>query len=84
MESKIKDAATLKEAWEHYKKEMIPACATQQQFQECRRAFFTGAMSCFSLVTASVKDGSSEEEDFQRMQEIFQELKKFVNSVSGN
>jgi hypothetical protein len=47
---------TLGEAWESYRKKVVPPTATSAQVYECRRAFYAGAIAAMTLQIGVIAD----------------------------
>ena len=53
------------DAWKTYERDVVPTEASTIQREECRRAFYAGAMACLSAVYAATDrdhNGSAERE----------------------
>lgn len=69
------------EEWDQYARRVMPADAAENQRQELRRAFYAGAMSCTSLMTAAFISIPSAKEFLRFMHGISKELKSFLGLV---
>lgn len=69
--------------WESYQQKVLPPDAGPVQIQECRRAFYAGARSLFTLLAVGVSPGMDEPtaDDLNMMQEISDELDEFLGAV---
>jgi hypothetical protein len=72
------------EQWNSYRKQVLPADASDVQVTECRRAFYGGAQAFYSTVMGGLGPGSeAEEADFKLMEDLATELKDFSKQVAN-
>ena len=68
--------------WFSYRREVLPRNASVGQVEECRRAFYGGAAAIHSVLMQMLTPGPKvTDEDHRRMQELFDELVEFGESV---
>jgi hypothetical protein len=72
----------LKEAWESFVKNVMPAAAPAIQHQEMRRAFYAGAYSMLVLVTEAAPDSISEDEGVALLEGLAQECAAFHKTLA--
>jgi hypothetical protein len=73
----------IREAWERYRRDVIPEGAGEVQLRETRLAFYGGAQALFATLTGGLSDGSEPTEtDLAMMSELDQELRQFVEALS--
>ena len=68
-------------AWRTYQREVIPRNAPAVQHEECRRAFYAGAVALFSLVMDASADPKSEEEGARVLDQLSQELQAYARAM---
>jgi hypothetical protein len=75
---------TMKELWESYVAEVLPKDAPPIQRQECRRAFYAGAVAVFGLLTNSVgvNDEDPTAEELAAIGGIAEELNVYLDEVT--
>lgn len=66
----------VRKQWISYLAEVMPKDAHQTQVQECRRAFYAGALGC--LIAGNLAEGTD-----QVFDEIWTELKQFNQDVKS-
>jgi len=72
----------LEPEWLSYRKEVIPKDAGGVQIEECRRAFYGGAVALFNAVMTMLDPQvEATEADLQKMQDLQEELAAFGLSV---
>lgn len=71
----------LQEEWQSYRRKVLPAAAPPVQVQECRRAFYAGAMAAFAIYHAIGDDAISEDEGVQILSDLQDELDEFPKLV---
>lgn len=73
----------LREAWESYRKKVVPAGAGEVQVRETQLAFFAGAQAIFSRLVNGLEPGSEPTEaDLMMVSDLDQELRQFVEGIS--
>jgi hypothetical protein len=72
----------LLEAWNSYRAQVIPADASPVQLTECKRAFFAGAGSVWSLYVAAAEK-PPHLPDPQILESIDTELRQFLARVKA-
>lgn len=72
----------IEKLWVGYRDSVIPTDAPHDQFVECKRAFFAGALSLFTAAMGDMFEAGEEptEADMARMAEIEEELLAFGRS----
>ena len=66
------------EAWTSYRRNVIPLAAPPVQIEECRRAFYSGALSLFASIVNNLDAGSeATDKDIGRMQSIHDEIEAY-------
>lgn len=66
------------QAWESYRRDVVPATASAVQVQECRRAFYAGAQGLLTaLLTALDPATEPTERDLRLMDDVHTELLLF-------
>lgn len=73
---------TVKEKWESYLREVVPANAGPVQVEECRRAFYAGAGSLLNI-TSTVIPYMSEDAGVAVLEGLHQELQGFAKTVGS-
>ena len=72
------------EKFSSYRRDVIPSDAPPVQIEECRRAFFAGAVSLYSIVMAGLSPSPGvTDDDMSFMEDIDAELKAFPKSVTN-
>lgn len=73
------------EAFEMYRRDVIPLDAGEIQVTESRRAFYAGAHALFRTLTSHVSPGATNvtDDDLDMMDEINGELEQFNAAVKG-
>ena len=66
--------------WQSYEREVIPKGAPAVQREECRRAFYAGAMACFTLVLEA-SEPADERECERRLQALQDEIKAMPHDL---
>ena len=75
---------TLADQWNSYRKNVLPANASAVQVRECKRAFYGGAFSFYSLVMGGLEDGEEATDvDIEFMESLSEELMEFYRRVRG-
>ena len=69
---------TVKGAWESFEAHVIPADSPLVQVQECRRAFYAGAMAMLSMCESVGETGVSEDEGVRRLEGWRKECERFI------
>lgn len=69
-------------AWRTYQRDVIPPGAPAVQHEECRRAFYAGAMALFGLVTRVGADAVSEEAGAAFVEALNQELQAYGREMA--
>jgi hypothetical protein len=79
VKNRLHNFTTVRAGWETYHREVMPVTAGAVQIQECRRAFYAGAMHLF----AAVLDNSNvpEAEAMQRLKNLQAELAAFPEAI---
>ena len=54
------DLKVIEAAWKHYRQRVLPQGASFVKVEECQRAFYSGALSCFTACLAAI-EGPEEE-----------------------
>jgi hypothetical protein len=67
------------EGWNSYRREVLPAGAPEIQIEECRRAYYSGAMILFTSIMGILDPGTEEatEKDMAQMAAIDDEIKAY-------
>lgn len=74
----------LEAEWLDYRRAVIPANAVGVQVTECRRAFYAGAAAIHAVIMRMLTPGAeATDEDVRKMQELYQELVEFGQSVKA-
>lgn len=68
-------------AWLSYLDEVIPKESPQIQIKECKRAFYAGMISMFSILSGDVVTTVSDDEGVKIMENIFQELNDYKDKI---
>lgn len=78
---------TIQKHWEGYKNLVLPPHASDIQIEECRRAFYAGAISCLNVMDSVGDESISENAGVEIIEGLHQELESFasdlVNQPSG-
>lgn len=70
--------------WESYRKDVLPKCASSVQLQECRRAFYCGALAFQTcLMRCLTPEPEPTQEDVELLEALDQELKEFARKVAN-
>jgi hypothetical protein len=74
---------TIEAEWQSYDLAVVPHNAGSVQHEECRRAFYAGAVACLSTIVDMLDSRSKEptEQDLQKMQVLHDELTAFAQSI---
>jgi hypothetical protein len=73
--------ASIKSEWETYRQEAIPFDAPSIQIQECRRAFYAGVSSLFTILMEDLSD----EDSYMKVESVHVELREFISDMlKGN
>jgi len=68
--------------WLSYRAKVVPAGAGPEQVEECRRAFYAGAVSLFKTVMTMLDpDAEPTEQDIEKMADLQKELMEFGLSI---
>lgn len=67
---------TMQQRWQSYRDDVIPKDASAVQINECRLAFYAGAIAALN-VTLTVAD-MTEEEGFSALESVHTELSEFA------
>ncbi len=71
-------------AWRSYAEQIIPANAPDVQRQECRRAFYAGAVSTFGGIMAMLDPGTEPTDaDLQKMSALQEELDQYARDLES-
>ena len=73
---------TVQEAWEGYKKNVVPATAGATQLAETQQAFYSGAFIMFEFM-ATVSENYDEEQACHILDGVQEEIKMFLLSRAG-
>lgn len=73
-------ASTLLEAWQSFERHVVPAGASAIQREECRRAFYAGAVGLRKLIDDAVEP-LDEAENQARLQALDDELNAFPKDL---
>lgn len=74
----------VKEAFNSYRAEVVPANAGAAQVRETKRAFYSGALIMFQAILASLEPGEDATEgDVKVLEDLDIELKTFLIDVKG-
>lgn len=71
----------MQEQWQSYKREVLPSNAPAVQVQECRRAFYAGALAAFTTYQELGDDSVSEDEGVKVLADLIEELSDFGRFV---
>lgn len=71
----------IQEEWQSYKRQVLPANAPLVQIQECRRAFYSGAVAAFNIYRSLGADEISEDEGVRILSDMDDELCEFPKLV---
>jgi hypothetical protein len=70
------------EGWSSYRKDIIPAGAPEVQIEECKRAYYSGAMVLYTAIMNVLEPGATvTEADLAQMLAIRTELLRYVDEV---
>lgn len=72
---------TIQQQWESYAAAVIPKDAPTVQIQECRRAFYAGAMAMNTVYLSTSTPDVSESAGVQIVEGVQQELKAFRDRI---
>lgn len=72
---------TVQQAFESYLREVVPVDASAIQIQECRRAFYGGALSMLSTLMALGEDSITEDQGIDIIEARVQECLAFLEYV---
>ena len=73
---------TIKEQWDSFEKEVVPAGASEIQVQEMRRSFYGGVMAMSLIQDVIGQEAMSEDAAMGILQGVEQELRDFLNSIT--
>ena len=68
------------EGWNSYRRSVIPLAAPAVQIEECRRAFYSGAMILFASIMEILDpegDGEPTDKDMAQMKAIHDEIQAY-------
>ena len=66
------------EGWSSYRREVIPAAAPAGQVEDCRRAFYAGALNLFTSIANMLDPGAEPtRKDLEQMEAIAGELRVY-------
>lgn len=72
----------IEEGWSSYREMVIPKDAPEVQINECRQAFFAGAVILMAKIMRSLDPGDEPSDaDMQRMADIQDELDAFGQQI---
>ncbi len=71
----------IQEAWLDFKRKVIPEDAPNIQLQECRRAFYAGAQSSFSVYVSIGDEVVSEDDGVKILEDLRDELAEFPKMI---
>lgn len=67
------------EGWNSYRREVIPAGASDEHIEECKRAFYAGSMMLYQSIMTVLSPGNAiTEKDIAQMQAISDEIKRYI------
>lgn len=70
------------EAWEDYRRKVLPFHAPAVMLQECRRTFYAGAISLFNAINANLTpDREPQPSDVEYIEAIHAELEAWPGMV---
>lgn len=72
---------TVREQWESYRRQVVPAGAMPIQVMVCRRAFYAGAEAFFALTLNVSGDDISDDAGAEYLETLRQELQAFAKDV---
>lgn len=74
--------ASIFEDWKAYRQRVMPATCPDIQAVECKRAFYAGAFSLFTLLQRIVSDDAeTTDADMDAMQKVDDEFKDFYKRM---
>jgi len=72
---------SLLEGWQSYRREVVPAAASDAQVEECRLAFYAGAHAMLFRIIAALKAG--EATGVREMRDLDDELHAFAQDMDA-
>ena len=75
------ERVTVRDAWESYRRDVMPADAGPDQIRECRRAFYMGFWAMLNINIGIGDDSVTEEMGVFVLENLVNECKRFNHDV---